>query len=104
MVRFSKNQEDSVSLKDGAPPLLDDESFILFFWKTQRQYFKTQLFELRRAKFGTPPLTPTQSELLAEAQASMLAEKWPIVVQGIEKWVSDLPGRFATPSPPFVVT
>lgn len=100
-VQFDK--ENIVRLKPDTPapqPAVcwDEDWEVLAFWKRKRYYFKEQLFQITRERFGTPPITLTLSELQADHRMSLAhAERQAKVPQMVETWLcSILSGMYST--------
>lgn len=91
-------RKDHVCLKSNAPLPWDDDFHILSFWKQQRFFFKEQLFKVTKEKFGTPPATPTLSELQADRTSVAWVERWPVLQQQVEAWLRSIPGRLCSSS------
>lgn len=90
-------RKDHVCLKNNAPLPWEKDYEVLAFWKRQRYYFKTQLFQITKEKFGTPPPTPSLSEIHAQARIEERAKRWPVVQEEIETWLHSVPGRLHIP-------
>ncbi|KAL2273114.1 hypothetical protein FJTKL_04925 [Diaporthe vaccinii] len=91
---------DGVSLKTSAPdrPIpWDDNVEVLAFWKRQRYHLKEQLFQVTKKRFGTPPVTPTLSEIQEDCRMSAKwTERWPVLQYEVETWLRNIPpGRKA---------
>lgn len=71
---------------------------ILAFWKRARSHFKDQLFQLSKIRFGTPPVSPTLSEMKAAHRASVTwAEQSRSLQHQVEEHVPPLSGRIESP-------
>lgn len=92
-----RNGKDSVCLQTTSPQRKDYE--VLAFWKRKRFYFKEQLFQIRKEGFGTPPVTPTLSELREDCRMSVAgAERGAQLQQTVETWLHHIPpGSYAPP-------
>lgn len=94
-IEIQREGRDSVCL-----PTLSGKSDteVLTFWKRTRDRFKYQLLQIERERYGTPPVTPTRSELRADHRMEVAwAERFQGLQRQVEEWLSRVPCKLCTP-------